>query len=82
MERNTTWLVAHSKALLIQVLSIEFVWGVSLQIMLSSSIQTTDIKYELVQNMDRGYLRVIDSVDPVVEGDSPRTIPEAVTLLV
>lgn len=50
--------------------------------MLSSSIQTTDIKYELVQNMDRGYLRVIDSVDPVVEGDSPGTIPEAVTLLV
>lgn len=50
--------------------------------MLSSSIQTTDIKYELVQNMDSSYLRVIDSVDPVVEGDSPGTIPEAVTLLV
>lgn len=50
--------------------------------MLSSSIQTTDIKYELLQSMDNGYLRIIDSVDSVVEGDSPRTIPEAMTLLV
>lgn len=45
VECNTTWLIAHSKALLIQVLSIEFVWGISLQIMLCSSIQTTDTKY-------------------------------------
>lgn len=50
--------------------------------MLSSFIQIIDIKYELVQNMDRGYLCVIDFVDFVVEGDFLRIIFEVVILFV
>lgn len=50
--------------------------------MLSSFIQIIDIKYELVQNMDRGYLCVIDFVDFVVEGDILRIIFEVVILFV
>lgn len=47
VERNTTRLVAQSKALRIQVLSNEFVGRVSFQIVLSCSIQTTDINGRL-----------------------------------
>lgn len=50
--------------------------------MLSSFIQIIDIKYELVQNMDRGYLCVIDFVDFIVEGDFLRIIFEVVILFV
>lgn len=87
MESDSTRGVAQTVAVLVQVLGAELVAAVLLQLMLGSTVQAEGQRKRHTSSTTRAkkvggwgcrYLRVVDSVDAVVELDASRGVPDTV----